>query len=208
MGFIKTDPNQSKAVIPLIAILVGAVVITVMRINPGPAASVAASTASVSAGVKSAGEIVGESLNTTRNPFKNPGFITAAVESVKSAIDGPSSDEIIQGFGQNQTYSNRPLNTRPFDSGSSIVKIAPMPVPRVEKTLAQEPERLVPVFSLLATIKDSKGYCAVVKTETKSEQVVEVGDILEGGFKVKQIDADHAVLTNGRDIVIAKRPNS
>jgi len=208
MGFIKADPNQSKAVIPLIAILVGAVVITVMRINPGPTANLAASTASVKADAAVAGEIMNGRYSPVRNPFEKPGFITATVKSIKGAMDQPSPDEVMQGFEQRQQYSKRPLNTHPFVGGSAEVQIAPMPVPQVAKTAAKEPQKPKPMYSLVATVRDVKGFSAVVKSDNTSEQVVEVGDILEGGFRVKQIDADHAVLTDGRDTVIAKRPNS
>ena len=204
MGFIKTDPNQSKAVIPLIAILVGAIVVTVLRINPGPVTNAVSSTASVKENGKAAGDILNGNFDPSRNPFKKPVFISAAMKSIKSAMGEPSPAELANSFEQRNRYSNQPLNTQAFKIEPAEVHVAPMPI----KAVAKEPERPKPEFKLLATVGNENGFSAVVKSDGADERLVEVGDILEGGFKVKQILADRAVLTDGRDTVIAKRPNS
>ena len=80
------------------------------------------------------------------------------------------------------------------------------PLPGTENQ-KDEPRKLVPVFTLLATVKDPHGYCAVIQSETSKVSVVEVGDTLDG-FRIERIGGSHAVLTDGRDTIIARRPRS
>lgn len=209
MGFIKVDPKQSKAVVPLLVILVGAIAVTILRINPGPAASAPANAANSKVNSTPSGAVVNASYDPSRNPFIKPELISAAIKSMKSAIGEPSPAELMKSFEKRKHYPDTPLNTKPLKWHSPVVNVSPMPIPSVgEKTAVKEPQKPKPSFALLATIGNEGGFSAVVKSDGSNERVVEVGDVLDGGYRVKQIEADRAVLTDGRDIVIAKRPNS
>ena len=83
-----------------------------------------------------------------------------------------------------------------------------MPVPSLEKRTKDSSEKLMPKFTLLATIQCGNSYSAVIKSDGKDERVVDIGDVLDCGFRVKSIDDECAVLTDGRNTIIAKRPNS
>ena len=65
-----------------------------------------------------------------------------------------------------------------------------------------------PIFALLATIKGANGYSAVIRTGETEVRVVEVGDTLQDGFKVKSLEESRAVLSDGRDTIVANRPRS
>jgi len=65
-----------------------------------------------------------------------------------------------------------------------------------------------PAFTLLATVRGTLGYSAVIRGSASAARVVEVGDVLERGFKVTHVDSSRAVLTDGREIIVAKRPQS
>jgi hypothetical protein len=62
------------------------------------------------------------------------------------------------------------------------------------------------VFTLLATVKSDRGFSAVIRAGESEVRVADVGDTLQGGFKVIDLNGDRAVLTDGRETVVAKRP--
>jgi hypothetical protein len=78
-----------------------------------------------------------------------------------------------------------------------------------KRTPAQpdEPESK-PAFTLLATVKGERGFSAVIRTGESDVRIVEVGDLLEGGFRVVMLESWRAVLSDGRETIVAKRPQS
>ena len=72
---------------------------------------------------------------------------------------------------------------------------------------AEHVQSAKPTFTLLATIRSAERLYGIIKSGDSQERIVRVGDILDGGYKVKELDASHAVLTNGRDTLIAERPD-
>lgn len=201
---IKYDPSQAKAVTILLTILAIAVVVTVMRIHPSdqPAQASARavvpkrSQANVTYEPQSAGQ---------RNPFKCP----------KNA----PADDNINGLDKSE-LSRRAGRLLPSISRGSV-SIEPLPiraVSSVEKNTRPGEQGLhqgtpssdqpKPSFVLLATVKSGNGLCAVIKSDKSDAKVVGLGDTLEGGYKVKELDTDQAVLSDGEETIVARRPQS
>jgi hypothetical protein len=65
-----------------------------------------------------------------------------------------------------------------------------------------------PTFALLATVRGPDGYSAVIRAGNGAARVAEVGDKLEGGFRVLRLESGLAVLTDGRKVIVARRPRS
>ena len=57
-------------------------------------------------------------------------------------------------------------------------------------------------------MKSGNGLCAVIKSDKSDAKVVGLGDTLEGGYKVKELDTDQAVLSDGEETIVARRPQS
>ena len=89
------------------------------------------------------------------------------------------------------------------------IEIQPMVAekkPQTEQAQSQV-QSAKPTFTLLATIRSPERLYGIIRSGDSQERIVRVGDILDGGYKVKELDASHAVLTNGRDILVAQRPD-
>ncbi len=204
MAIVKTDASQTKTAVALIGILVVAVGATIMRINPGSEPSPAAKTeqgASSSPAVKITQRAY---YLPARNPFERPAALTAGLSmagkplsrggrgrvSVKrwSEGDGPEIAPMPVGGGLEVVSSQKPVPDKP-DAPDSSIQAKPRPS-----------------FILLATIKSGNGFSAVIGTGGSDSRVVETGDVLEGGFKVTKLEADRAILSDGRNIIVAKRP--
>ena len=205
MGIIKTDPSQTKAVVGLLSILAVAIVATIIRIGGGsePPAPVNQDTDTPKAAclVRSINE---SPFNPSHNPFVSPPDYKAARQS-ESAEGGGPGVEIVPAADQikgNWNTSNTP-RIEPFKLGSEIKVSAPDNPRDIDKS-----EEVKPEFTLLATVKGQNGWCAVIKTGDSEQKVVEVGDKMDGGFVVKELSANCAVLADGRDTIIAKRPRS
>jgi len=200
---IKTDPSQTKAVVVLLIILAGAVIATVARVHPesnSPATAVAA-TASTAA-VGSEARTIVATVETSRNPFRKPSRIGNRQQAVGDSRTGllPGGAAIVQ---EN--------NMRP----SGNFRLEPMPVgptsasnsDRVDSQQPDKSEPDKPRFEMLATVSGPNGLTAVIRIGESDTRVVAVGDVLEGGFKVKKLEESRAVLSNGRDEVVVKRPH-
>lgn len=202
MAMIKTDPSQTKAVVVLLIVLGGAIVFTVARIHPdaGQPGTAAATTAAVAQASSGCVTVI-PAFEASRNPFRRPDGIRAAV--------GKST----RGVGE---IGVQGVVARPSGSfGLDAMPVAGLSVSRTEppesavseqdqataKTEAAKPE-----FTLLATVGGPNGMCAVIRSGESSTRVVAVGDIVEGGYKVRQIEKNRAVLGNGVDTVVVKRP--
>ena len=72
------------------------------------------------------------------------------------------------------------------------------PDPRVQKPKPQ--------FTLIATIGSEDGLSGIIRSGDGEVTIVEVGDTLEEDFTVTKLDASHAILTDGRDTIIAETP--
>ena len=56
-------------------------------------------------------------------------------------------------------------------------------------------------------MKSADRIYAAVRIGDSRVKVVQVGDIVDGGFRVKQLDSGRAVLTDGTDTLTARRQN-
>ncbi|MCX6345341.1 MAG: hypothetical protein NT018_09760 [Armatimonadetes bacterium] len=209
MAFIRNDPKQSKTVIGLLVILLIVVGVTIVRVRqvislvqPFLRAPVAAQAPRLNRGYVA-------SYSQMRNPFEKPPFI-----GVSSIISGRIANlpEHIMGTGE---IANLPEHSSAGASPSPNTTIPPIDIRSLTlqdgKTAAVPPitdknQTSIISLSLLATIKGTDGTSAIIKINGSETQVVEVGDRLKGGFKVKTLDDTRAILTDGRNIIIAKRP--
>lgn len=204
MGMIKTDPSQTKAVVGLLSILAVAIVVTIVRISGGsaPPAPVVKDTDSPKEAcvVRTMSESVSD---LSKNPFVSPPDYKSASLSEDGEIPGIKIMTDNQAKGE-WDADNAP-RIEPLKFGPGMRVSAPDNTAAKKTNAAEEAK---PEFTLLATVKSGNGWSAVIRTSDSGEKVVEVGDKLDGGFVVKELSATRAVLADGRDIIIAKRPRS
>lgn len=197
MALIQNDPKQAKTVVALVVVLAIALAAVVVRMRAAqqqvPPAPANAPTAGAT--VSSVAYMDNGEFELARNPFRKPARVTQAGSRNDSLLgEGPMKLNVPRlSLGQEpETLAVRPM------------EIEPAPRSREQA----QPEAPRPVFSLLATIKGQDGYSAVIRTGETDVRVVEVGDTLQDGFKVKLLEEGRAVLTDGRDTIVAKRPQS
>jgi hypothetical protein len=197
---MKVDPSQTKTVIALLVALVVAIGVTISRMHPSapPEPIAQASVADADKAVACVTESV--DADPTRNPFAKPAVIQAVGESVETALRSGAPKMLADNIKISPwRVDNVELTPRAVASVSPEGHaISPQAI-QVEK--APQPE-----FELMATVKGRLGYSAVMRTNGSETRVVEVGDKMEGGFKIVKIEPERAVLTDGTHIVTAKRP--
>lgn len=194
---LKHDPSQNKTVVILLVILVIAGVATVARIHPAGQVKAVARTDNAAVQVSADKKVVMPEFEPSRNPFFKP-------SAVKTNKDFDIPNEV-------KTVEVPPLQppgdirVEAIDSNSGQKKESPAAStqPDVNKS-----ETSRPTFTLLAIIGNCSGLSAVIRTNESNTRVVEVGDMVDGGYKVQKLEADRAVLTDGRDIIVVKRPQS
>lgn len=223
MALIRTDPNQTKTVVVLLCILVMAIGVTVLRLKPTPVAQ----TSSVKQSEQKQNVPAHQSAtavcgNPSRNPFERPkNFLPATVGSILESVDGLSRDLPEVGRLPNPWRSSGTVRVEPFDVGgiskfdASSSRSSEIPATGSKETDKQpiitsdRPNvEARPTFTLLATVRSPDGFSAVISINGAETRVVEVGDVLEGGFRVKMLTEDHALLSDGRENAIARRPQS
>lgn len=204
---IKTDPSQTKAVVVLLLILGAAVVWTVIRVTPGAQQQQqSAASTTEAAEASSASATIVPAFQPSRNPFRKPASARSVMgRDARLGVD--SGAAIVQEGGARQ---------------SGNFKIGPMPIGVVPSAganqatsdsaqtgsapKAAEPEK--PQFALVAIVGGDGGFTAVIRCGESNTRVVGVGDVLEGGYRVEKLEESRAVLRDGRDVVVIKRPNS
>lgn len=218
MALIKTDPSQTKTVVVLLAVLVVAIAFIAIRLSP-PAPVAPESEEQPTAASTSASKVGKWSVELARNPFEQPPFPADAAEGKNEAAAmarvGPAPRGLTEGG---------PVPVNPFAKmsgrlpgamaaqGAPGMELAPAPAHSLPKGPAGAPEtpdqpsEPKPVFTLLATIGDARGLSAVIQCQNAKPRVVETGDVLDGGYRISRIERDRAVLTDGRDTIVAKRP--
>lgn len=217
MAFIKTDPSQTKTVVALLGVLVVALGVTAFRLKPQPvekAASQAQESTASSTAPNKGGPI---RLDRLRDPFERPAF--AREQSIGEEL---GDREPVDPGHRTMSRSGGSARVEPLDVGSMFT-VTPGEDHRLAEALPRQPGGIhsesgsatsiqpkgpKPVFVLLATVRSNTAYSAVIRTGESAPVVVEVGDAVEGGFRVRMITADHVALSDGRETVIAKRPQS
>lgn len=200
MGVIKVDPKQNKAAAALIIILIAAVSITIMRIMPAQP-KVAKTTAESSSTESEIEPGVEFGLHLDHNPFMRPAALIVTSETIQE------SDE------QNTVDEPKNMGLPPWmPAGSQLIA-------EKEQSASQHPEqsgkagnqngvqteKMLPSLTLLATVRGSGGLFAIIRIGDSETRTIGVGEALVDGFKLQELDNEHAVLTNGRDTIIAKR---
>ena len=207
---MKHDSKQTKTAVILIIVLAAAIGFVVVRLKggdeiPAPAKQPAAQQVSApSVGVQSAA-----ACEIARDPFEKPPVLRAALDARDAA--GSQGIDVVRETPNANPYARTAPAIKPADVTTDLA-IAALPAGGVPKTAVADPKpagkQAGPRIELLATVKGSGGWSAVIKTEDSKTQVVDVGDIVGSGFKVVRIETERVVLTDGRVKVIAKRPQS
>jgi len=203
MALIKTDPSQTKTVVALVSVLVVAVGVTVVRLKPQAPTKAAALTQQGQASRAPVRVSSEPAAYRRRNPFEKPADLPAAPavdgDAPQGGLSGPSRDPL----PEREAWTPGGWATiEPADPGS-ILAVKPAPKPGPAKPDLAGPR---PVFTLLATVNSDRGFSAVIRAGESEVRVADVGDTLQGGFKVIDLNGDRAVLTDGRETVVAKRP--
>ncbi|MGB9618913.1 MAG: hypothetical protein ACPL7K_00710, partial [Armatimonadota bacterium] len=60
-------------------------------------------------------------------------------------------------------------------------------------------------YVLLATVRGAGGFSGVIRSAESGPTLVEVGDKVDGCYTVIALNADRAVLTDGRETIVAER---
>jgi len=219
MALIKVDPSQTKAAAALIGVLVAVSGITVVRLKPHTVSRAAAQPqAAQSARAARAARVEADRPpNRTRNPFEKPPLLRSAsppggAESPLHALGGATA---VRGLGastfprlqwQDALRSDsvevrpvRPVTTEPLNS---VREAEPSADPKQKDAGPTKPS-----FVLLATVSNGGRFSAVIQCGDSGTRVVEVGDVLDGGYRVVGLNADRAVLTDGRETIVAQRPH-
>ena len=202
---MKHNPNQTKTVVILSVVLAGAIVFVFMRLSGGEVSQAAVKQPAVEQKSDTTGGVqVAATRDLARDPFNKPAVFRAALDT-RDAVEARilSADNTAPN-----PYAGRDA---PIDLTADLA-VTQLPTSDASKASNTEPkpanEKSKPRFELLATVKGSGGWSAVIKTAESVVRVVDVNDIVGSGFKVVRIETERAVLTDGRITVIAKRPGS
>ncbi|MHB9036221.1 MAG: hypothetical protein ACYC64_06110 [Armatimonadota bacterium] len=200
MAMIKTDPSQTKTVVALLVVLAMAVGVTISRVSKSVPPEPIAEAKAENPGKAEAHVTANIECDSGRNPFAKPSLIEAAGKSVETALGGEAARMLADKI-KISPWRMDDVELRQ----QSIAPVPNSPQPIARQAVSEEKPPL-PEFELMTTVKGSQGYSAVIRTGGSETRVVEVGDKMEGGFKVVKIEPDRAVLTDGRDTIDAKRP--
>ncbi|MGI6294841.1 MAG: hypothetical protein ACOX3G_02020 [Armatimonadota bacterium] len=188
----------------LLVILVGAIVVTFVRLSPKSASrSAQPAQPAVAAQAGSGSVTVAPAFSLSRNPFRQPEAFRILPKKAKDGIN-----VVVQNQGSNGTAPGfqlqaMPIGKLPSSTGASLAEGEDGD--DIGTSDSQKPAE--PEFALLATVTGSNGISAVIRKGGSDTSVIEVGDVVEGGYTVQKIEKDQAVLKNGVDIVVVKRPD-
>lgn len=196
--------NSTPAVVVLLVILAGAIVVTFMRLTPKNVRGAAKSEPpAVAARSGSGSTTIASAFSLSRNPFRKPDALRnvpgTSLADTGVVIQNQDPKSAATGF----QLEAMPIGKLPSSSGE--VTHDNENTSDIETADTQKPDE--PEFALLATVTGADGISAVIRRGGANTTVIEVGDVVEGGYTVKRIEKDQAVLKNGVDIVVIKRPD-
>ena len=203
MKLIKVAPEQNRMVAALVLAAVVGIGLTIWRCKHTSPVRAMSPPAQVCADGASAAPVVSELPTVpSSNPFKRPAWALTRYDDV-AAFDANGVRAMLPGSPGLSELSLPPVMVRPIGfgliSGATTATVA-TPKPNDEVT--------APDFTLLATVRTSGRFCAAIRIGDSRVRVVQVGDIIGDGFKVREITADHAVLANETKTCIVKRRNA
>lgn len=196
---LTVDPSQKKVVWALMAVLIGAICVTVVRTRPASQQIPATDAAAISQTAPADRRVEVQVQNLSRNPFKAPDAFSLAQGTSNAAEMGlpmPGADPA----GKRGQKAGTALGTLPA--------VQPVVVKMPKTAQATDPQQAAPAFALLATIQNAGGLSAVIKSNDSIVRVVNVGDTLEKGYKVRALQPGRAVLSNGEDTIVVSKPQS
>jgi len=204
---LQVDKKQTPIIVALIVILVAAVGATVTRLNPGQSSNAPAKAQTQPGASEPVSTGVEVRCNPARNPFERPPALAGASQADQEGLPGKlptdksrANTVTVNPWSKGADSRLPQLETAPVDPPNAAQKSSDQPA---GKQAEQRPE-----FTLLATVKGKDGYSAVIKAGEQAARVVQVGDKLDGRFKVLMLKAGMAVLTDGRKVIVARRPQS
>lgn len=229
---LQVDPSQKKAVVILLVALAGAIGFLAVRMMPGGRPQQAAAQAATEEAKPAAAVTGGDvRVDPARNPFQRPAGIArtaTAPEQVDSGIQIVPFDRTerlpeacavrpmpVPGFETVEhpdSHAARPKAGKSEKPGSGTLETVMMggassPSGKASDAHRQD-EAPRPSFKLLATVKSGGVYSAVLRVGESEARVVEVGDVIDGRYKVARLQDNLAVLLDGREVIIATRPGS
>jgi hypothetical protein len=200
---LTVDPSQKKVVWLLMAILIGAICVTAVRLKPAAVQTPAALVTSSSRTASHARTVEVQVQNLSRNPFSAPADFARA-QARSNAVELGLPTPPLPGEQPNNSGKNaKALGTLPAVQ-PMVVKMPNAKDPQGHDINSQP----APAYALLATIKSAGGLSAVIRSNGSIVQVVNVGDTLEGGYKVRALKPERAVLSNGEDTIVVNKPQS
>ena len=181
MRKIRVIPEQNGVAIVLTVVALAAIGMTVWRCKE--ARPVRAMSRSVASEVvqNQTPEVIEICTTPKRNPFNKPTWAR------QKAGAGAAGDVTVTG-----------AVPMPGKLGS-----LPMPV-QAPGGESEEPD-VLPGYTLLTTVTGADKTYAVIKVNESETKVVRTGDMVTDGFRVLEIRTDRAVLSNGTDLIVARR---
>ncbi len=217
---MQTDRSQTKVVAALLVVLAVALAVLgyrmrlqfIRRQDSSPAvvrvSSVPTRGDEVADSSRPKSTVLGWSF---RNPFEAPKMTraTAGGESVVRSVEAkPVPVGLVQNIQHHTPWGSRDLANviRIGDTlRDSTLRIENENVP-VHKQDREEEGASVDKCILLATVANERGWSAVIQFGDSVINTVEIGDVLDNGFKVVSLSRDDAVLTDGKRTIVARRP--
>lgn len=199
---LTVDPSQKKAVWLLMAILIGAICVIAVRITPHDQQAVPQALRTADDGKSTPGSMEVEVRNVSRNPFMAPAAYSSAQMGANAAEMGSPAPGSV------------PPAKAGLDKLGKLPAIPPIVVkmPNSAQSTSNQGGTAAaanrPAFTLMATIQSSGGWSAVIRCNDSLVRVVNVGDILEAGYKVRSLKPGKAVLSNGEETIVVSKPQS
>lgn len=197
MRIVQVLPEQKRIAAALVLVALAAAGFAVWRCRHTPTVRAMSRAAQAVPKSASPGPIVTElPTGPARNPFKKPAWAltnagAGAASSASVRLPGPT------GIPE---LPFPPMMVRPIGLEQNPTATGTGATPANDE--AAQPE-----FVLLTTARNSNRFCAAIRIGDSRAKIVQVGDIIGDGFKVKEITPDYVVLTNGPDTRIARRRN-
>lgn len=201
----RANVNQNWAAVLLILALIAIVCVGVLRVKG----------AVVTSGVKAANRQASRSSATVeirdsvvpewspdQNPFAKPSELRLSEDSTESKPLKVSSLETKPLMAWTRRTTVLPV----LPPADSYRFIGAESTPTTANELIDTPK--LPEAVLLTVVKGPNGRVCVIKLGNGPAQTVSEGDTLADGFKVKCVGENYAVLTNGRNDILAKRPGT
>lgn len=202
------DPSQKKLVAILMVILVSTICITVFRIAPSGSPEPdrgSGSTSTTATAARRGSEAPVRSIS--RNPFKAPdAYRPRKLEKAEAASGAPAGMATTEVSVRPLPHSVPPLginfDTRPEQNN----QMQQLHSAGHEAAQIHQAAKIKPAYTLLAVVGGDGKMSAIIKTDESKSRIINLGDVLDGSYRVSEIKIDRVVLTNGRDIILVKKP--